>query len=187
MTTWNTPSDKDLKSGTEDSKNNSENIWGDFTEDFHQALHDTDYAENLSDNLLLSTEHKENTPRKKAKRTEKTRRLGNWSTKKLKFEFDEDDFFQNLIDSSSPPNEDEIPVKPSPNPSAEKITPVSVPQPTVIPVTPPALMSGKNKPSMNIDQIANAITKALTIILHDNCLYYYTVNAIRLSRIPKSF
>ena len=174
MTTWNTPSDKDLKSGTEDSKNNSENIWGDFTEDFHQALHDTDHAENLSDNLLLSTEHKENTPRKKAKRTEKTRRLGNWSTKKLKFEFDEDDFFQNLIDSSSPPNEDEIPVKPSPNPSAEKITPVSVPQPTVIPVTPPALMSGKNKPSMNIDQIANAITKALTIILHDNCLYYYT-------------
>ena len=58
MTTWNTPSDKDLKSGTEDSKNNSENIWGDFTEDFHQALHDTDHAENLSDNLLLSTEHK---------------------------------------------------------------------------------------------------------------------------------
>lgn len=86
MTTWNTPSDKDLKSGTEDSKNNSENIWGDFTEDFHQALHDTDHAENLSDNLLLSTEHKENTPRKKAKRTEKTRRLGNWSTKKLKFD-----------------------------------------------------------------------------------------------------
>ena len=172
MTTWNTPSDKDLKSGTENAEDNSENIWADFTEDFHQALHDTDYSENLSDDLLLSTEHKENTPRKKAKRTEKTRRLGNRSTKKLKF--DENDFFQNLIDSSSPPNEDEIPVKPSPNPSAEKITPVSVPQPTVIPVTPPALMSGKNKPSMNIDQIANAITKALTIILHDNCLYYYT-------------
>lgn len=92
MTTWNTPSDKDLKSGTEDSKNNSENIWEDFTEDFHQALHDTEYTENLSDNLLLSTEHQENTPRKKAKRTEKTRSLGNWSTKKLKFEPDEDDF-----------------------------------------------------------------------------------------------
>ncbi len=28
MTTWNTPSDKGLKSRTEDSKNNSENIWG---------------------------------------------------------------------------------------------------------------------------------------------------------------
>ena len=40
MTTWNTPSDKGLKSRTEDSKNNSENIWGDFTEDFHQELHD---------------------------------------------------------------------------------------------------------------------------------------------------
>lgn len=174
MTTWNTPSDKGLKSRTEDSKNNSENIWGDFTEDFHQALHDTEYTENLSDNLLLSTEHKENAPKKKAKRTDKTRRLGNRSTKKSKFEPDEDDFFQNLINSSIPPNEDEISVKPSPNPPAEKIAPVSVLQPTVIPVAPQTLMSGKNKSSMNIDQIANAITKALTIILHDNCLYYYT-------------
>lgn len=174
MTTWNTPSDKGLKSRTEDSKNNSENIWGDFTEDFHQALHDTEYTENLSDNLLLSTEHKENAPKKKAKKTDKTRRLGNRSTKKSKFEPDEDDFFQNLINSSIPPNEDEISVKPSPNPPAEKIAPVSVLQPTVIPVAPQTLMSGKNKSSMNIDQIANAITKALTIILHDNCLYYYT-------------
>ena len=67
MTTWNTPSDKGLKSRTEDSKNNSENIWGDFTEDFHQALHDTEYTENLSDNLLLSTNIKKMLRRKKQK------------------------------------------------------------------------------------------------------------------------
>lgn len=179
MTTWTHHSDRGWKTQKANSKicqseNVSENMQVDLTEDFSQAFPDTEYTENLSDDLLLPTEHKENTPRKKAKRTEKTRRLGNWSTKKLKFEFDEDDFFQNLIDSSSSPSEDEIPVKPSPNPPAEKIAPVSAPQPTVIPVVPQALMSGKNKSSMNIDQIANAITNALTIILHDNCLYYYT-------------
>ena len=102
MTTWTSHSDREWKTQKANSKicqseNVSENMQVDLIEDFSQAFPDTEHTENLSDNLLLSTEHKENTPRKKAKRTEKTRRLVNWSTKKLKFEFDENDFFQHRL------------------------------------------------------------------------------------------